>query len=111
MSFLIEEIQSFSTDLPAVAKRAKCMFALNLKVIFHLCPATEGWILDMSSKQIYGEGIWGSLNYFYLNMMIISGKCKFKFLCFKKAFFISLTLIPLQVSAGIWILKSFNPNA
>lgn len=56
MSFLIEEIQCFSTDLPVVAKRAKCMFALNWKVIFHLRPATEGWILDMSSKQIMGRG-------------------------------------------------------
>jgi len=82
------------------------MFALNLKVIFHVCLATEGWILDMSSKQIYGEGIWGTLDYVHLNMMVISGKCKFKFLCFKNALLISLTLIPLQVAAGIWTLRS-----
>lgn len=109
--FLIEETQCFSTDLPIVAKGAKCMFALNLKVIFHLHPATEGWILDIPSKHIYGEGRWGTLTYAYLNMMVISGKCKFKFLYFKRALFISLTLIPLRVSTGIWILKSFNPNA
>lgn len=29
------------------------MFALNLNVIFHLCPATEGWILDMQIN------LWG----------------------------------------------------
>lgn len=81
--FLIEETQCFSTDLPVVAKGAKCMFALNLKVIFHLHPATEGWILDISSKHIYGEGRWGTLNCAYLNMMVISGKCAFIFLYFK----------------------------
>lgn len=66
------------------------MFALNLNVIFHLCPATEGWILDMSRKQICGEGIWGTLNHVQLDMMVISGRCKFKFLCFKKKHFLSV---------------------
>lgn len=83
------------------------MFALNLNVIFHLCPATEGWILDMSRKQIYGEGIWGTLKHVQLDMIVISGKCKLSFYALKKALFISLTLVSLQVSAGILIFKSF----
>lgn len=44
----------------------------------------------------------GEAYYVYLNMMVISGKCEFKVLCFKNTLFISLTLILLIVSAGIW---------
>lgn len=50
-----EETQPFSTDLPVVAKGTKCMIALNLKVVFHLHPATESWILDVSVGRGDGE--------------------------------------------------------
>lgn len=77
------------------------MFALNLNVIFHLCPATEGWILDMSRKQIYGEGIWGTLNHVQLDMMVISGKCKLSFYALKKSTF-------YQFNSGLF--TSFSRN-
>lgn len=51
----------------------------------------------------------GEAYYVCLNMMVISGKCEFK--AFKNTLLISVSLILLMVSAGIWNLGSFNPNA
>lgn len=91
-------------------KRTKGLFALNIKVFFHFCSATEGWFWVCLANKSMGKGS-GEAYYVYLNMMVISGKCEFKALCFKNTLLISVSLILLMVSAGIWNLGSFNPNA